>query len=89
MQSRQEVGKYLIIHVCIIGWVDTLKKRQSIFLELWKITVEPESTPLEKEKHLQTTSFWVPSKNKIKTLIYSFSLKFSCYRRKNPPNTKL
>ena len=26
-----------------------------------KTNVEPESTPLEKEKHLQTTIFWVPA----------------------------
>ena len=25
-----------------------------------KTNIEPENTPLEKEKHLQTTSFWVP-----------------------------
>ena len=25
-----------------------------------KTNMEPENTPLEKEKHLQTTNFWVP-----------------------------
>ena len=25
-----------------------------------KTNMEPENTPLEKEKHLQTTDFWVP-----------------------------